>query len=75
LKVKFLIEEDGFEGKTLTGWASLTFSPKAKLFGWVKAAVFGGREIPAGRLRQATCKVDHLRWKQQRKRRAARNAR
>jgi len=36
---------------------------------------FGGREIPAGRLRQATCKVDHLRWKQQRKRRAARNAR
>jgi|GEM_PF-1867568 len=46
LKVKFLIEEDGFEGKTLTGWASLTFSPKAKLFGWVKAAVFGGREIP-----------------------------
>lgn len=31
---------------------------------------FGGREIPAGRLRQATCKVDHLRWKQQRTRRA-----
>ena len=46
LKTKFLIEEEGFEGKTLTGWASLTFSPKSKLFGWIKAAVFSGREIP-----------------------------
>lgn len=47
LKTKFLIEEEGFEGKTLTGWASLTFSPKSKLYGWVRAAVFGGKDIPA----------------------------
>lgn len=47
IKAKFLIEEEGFEGKTLTGWASLTFSPKSKLYGWVQAAVFGGRDVPA----------------------------
>ena len=46
IKTKFLIEEEGFEGKTLTGWASLTFSPKSKLYGWVRAAVFGGKDIP-----------------------------
>jgi len=46
LKVKFLIDEVGFEGKTLTGWTNQTFSPKSKLFSWVKAAVFGGRDIP-----------------------------
>lgn len=46
LKAKFLIEDENFAGKTLTSWASLTFSPKSKLFGWVKAAVFGGRDVP-----------------------------
>jgi len=47
IKAKFLIEEEGFEGKTLSSWASLTFSPKSKLYGWVRAAVFGGRDVPA----------------------------
>jgi hypothetical protein len=47
LKVKFLIEEEGFEGKVLAGWASLAFSPKSKLYGWVRCAVFGGRDVPA----------------------------
>lgn len=46
LKAKFVIEDEDFAGKALTGWASLTFSPKSKLFGWVKAAVFGGRDVP-----------------------------
>lgn len=46
LKAKFQIEAPGYEGRTLTGWASRSFSPKSKLYGWVKAAVFGGRDIP-----------------------------
>lgn len=48
LKVKFLIDEEEFAGRTLTGWASLTFSPKSKLYGWVRAVVFGGKDIPEG---------------------------
>lgn len=57
LKARFLIEDDEFAGKTLTGWASLTFSPKSKLFSWVKAAVFNGREVPDT---YGTFDTDHL---------------
>jgi hypothetical protein len=45
---KFRLEdEETGEEHTLMGWASKKFSPKAKLFGWVKVLMFGGREIPA----------------------------
>jgi hypothetical protein len=57
LKAKFVIDEEGFEGKALTGWASLTFSPKSKLFGWVRAAVFNGRDVPEN---YQTFDADHL---------------
>lgn len=46
VKAKFLLEDAEVAGKTLTGWASLTFSPKSKLYGWARAAIFGGRDIP-----------------------------
>lgn len=57
LKATFLLDEAGFEGKTLTGWASLTFSPKSKLWAWVRSAVFGGRDLPES---YQTFDSDHL---------------
>ncbi len=48
LKLKFNLDdaEELGEDRSLIGWCSATFSPKSKLYGWTRALLFGGRDIP-----------------------------
>jgi hypothetical protein len=46
VKLRFDVTAAGFEDRSVTGWASATFSPKSKLYQWVRAAF--GRDIPSG---------------------------
>jgi hypothetical protein len=45
-RIRFDITAPGLENRSVTGWASATFSPKSKLYGWTRAAF--GRDIPIG---------------------------
>ncbi len=49
VKLKFALDDDkdlGLEDRTLIGWASASFGPKSKLWGWTRVLLFGGRDIP-----------------------------
>jgi hypothetical protein len=48
VKVKFTLDDAEELGKdrSLIGWCSATLSPKSKLYGWTRALLFGGRDIP-----------------------------
>ncbi len=46
LKIRFDLLDPDFSDRSLTGWTSCKLSPKAKLWAWAKAAIFGGRAIP-----------------------------
>ena len=37
VKFRFELTQKNFEGKTLLGWCSATYSPKSKLWVWAKA--------------------------------------
>ncbi len=54
VKFRFDLTTAGFEDRSVTGWASATFSPKSKLFRWAAAAF--GRDIPA----DYDLNLDHL---------------
>lgn len=45
LKIKFLLTDPAYAGNELTAWASATFTPKSKLYGWTRAA-FGVDTVP-----------------------------
>lgn len=47
LKIRFDLLDDEHSDRALTGWTSCKLSPKSKLYTWSKAAIFGGRDIPA----------------------------
>ena len=44
VKFRFDVTQPGYEGRSVMGWASATFSPKSKLYQWTRAAF--GRDIP-----------------------------
>ncbi|MBN1890347.1 MAG: hypothetical protein JW850_20300 [Thermoflexales bacterium] len=44
VKVKFTLTDPDQAGNELTAWASATFTPKSKLYGWTRAAF--GADIP-----------------------------
>jgi len=54
VKLRFDVTAQGLEDRSIIGWAAATFSPKSKLYGWVRAAF--GREIPAN----YDLNLDHL---------------
>jgi hypothetical protein len=54
VKLRFDVTAAGFEDRSVTGWASATFSPKSKLYQWARAAF--GRDIPSG----YDLDIDHL---------------
>ena len=54
VKIRFDVTAAGFEDRSVTGWASATFSPKSKLYQWARAAF--GRDIPSG----YDLDIDHL---------------
>ena len=54
VKFRFDVTTPGFEARSVTGWASATFSPKSKLYQWTRAAF--GRDIPP----EYDLNLDHL---------------
>jgi len=44
-QLRFRFDLRAPQGRSLVGWCSQTFSPRSKLYAWVRAA-YGGRAIP-----------------------------
>lgn len=51
-QVKFVFELVGgdYDGQTLWGWCSATYSTQSKLYDWTKAILFGGNAPPLGHI-------------------------
>jgi hypothetical protein len=54
VKVRFDITQPGFENREVLGFASATFTPASKLYGWARAAF--GKDIP----KSYDLNTDHL---------------